>query len=386
MGPRIFREEGSRWWRIDLRPWNGKRQVMRDPEAPGWPARGDRTELEETAELWRLQYLGSIHRGEQRRVRQLGPEVRTVGEAVDLFLAHRQATVERATFINDRTATGHLLEHFGRTHLTSAVDIADLQAIVDSMLDAGYETSTLGTYKRAWRLFFEFSYFGVSGMKLREVMSRRRLAEFYDPTEGLTLPKRGKVDVFTLSDEQIPAVLRAARKVDAQKIGQLPSAVTACGIGLFMGLREGEIFALSGQAIDAAAKTVRVQFQVEKDRYELKPTKGKNARTALVLPGWWELHQPRIGLLLGRGGRPVGSGPRRDMVNRVLDTAGVNAMGLGWHLLRHTYSRVFLESGGSMEQLQKSLGHSSIRTTEAVYDHLQANVAARLARERVYGA
>jgi integrase len=384
LGPRVYREPGSRWFKIDLRPWGLPRMTLRDPEAPGWPDRGARTESQETAEQWKWEYLGDIHRGERRRVLSLGPEPRRLGEAVDAFLAHRRATVERATFINSRSAAVHLLEAFGRIRLTSTVEGAHLQELVTELLDRGYEPTTLDTYVRSWRLFFEWCHFGMCGVKLRTSVSRRRLAEFYDPTEGVTLPKPGRVDVITLSDAEIPEVMRAARKVDAQQIGFFPSAYRACGIGLFMGLRQGEIFALDASAIDARTKTVRVQFQVQKDRSELVPTKGKNARTAVVLDEWWEQHDPSaIGLLLGRNGKPVSTRPQRNLITRVLDTAGLNEMGLGWHLLRHTYARLFLERGGAIGFLQKSLGHSSVRTTEAAYEHLQTDVAARLAHEQM---
>lgn len=386
MGPRTYREAGSRWWKVDLRPWGGRREVIRDPEAAGWPVRGERTELEPIAEQWKWAYLGEIHRGQRRSAMGLGPEPKQLGTAVDAFLAHRHATVERATWINARTATGHLVERFGRGVRTSAIDAAGLQLLVEDMLERGYGPGTLDTYVRSWRLFFEWCWFGISGLALRQTVSARKLAAFHDPTDGLRLPELAKEDVVTLSDAEIPEFLKAARKVDAQQIGFFPSAVRACAIGLYMGLRQGEIFALEGQAIDATTKTVRVQFQVRKDRSAFVPTKGKNARTALVLPEWWELSEPRIGLLVGRGGRPVTTRTQRNLITRVLDTAGINEVGRGWHLLRHTYSRLFLERGGSFEQLQRSLGHSDVRTTQHAYGHFQADVAARLARERIYGA
>lgn len=386
LGPRVYKESGSRWYKIDLRPWGLRRMTLRDPDAPGWPDRGARTESEETAEKWKWEYLGDIHRGERRRVMKLGPEPRKLGPAVDAFLAHRMITVERATFINSRTACVHLVEWMGRGAMTSAVNSTDLQALIEEMLERGYEPSTLDTYVRSWRLFFEWAHFGTSGMQLRASVSKRRLLELHDPTEGLRLPKPGKVDVITLTDEQIPELLRAARKVDAQQIGYFPSAVKACAMGLFMGLRQGEIFALDQEAIDADTKTVRVQWQVQKDRPKRVPTKGKNARTALVLQEWWELHEPGVGLLLARHGKLIGTRTQRNLITRVLDTARMNDVGLGWHLLRHTYSRLFLERGGRTEELQKSLGHASIGTTEQRYQHFQADVAARLARERIYGA
>jgi integrase len=40
---------------------------------------------------------------------------------------------------------------------------------------------------------------------------------------------------------------------------------------------------------------------------------------------------------------------------------------------------------GELEELQKSLGHTSILTTERAYGHLGDDAAATLARQRIYG-
>jgi site-specific recombinase XerD len=65
--------------------------------------------------------------------------------------------------------------------------------------------------------------------------------------------------------------------------------------------------------------------------------------------------------------------------------AGLMTPGRGHHTLRHSYARLFLESGGSLDQLQWSLGHRSIQTTEHVYGHLTHDKAATLARQAIYG-
>ena len=361
---------------------------MRDPEAPGWPERGERTEIEEIAKRWKWAYL-ALARGEhRRRVLGLGRVPERLDAAVRGFLEHRERAVERATFINDRSATGHLLDHFRGHVLTSTVaEPAALQALVDELLAAGYQPTTLDTYTRSWRVFFEWCHFGVCGQALRQgSTNRRRLAEFFDPVGELRLPDPGATDVGTLPDEALPELFRAAERVDAQRRRGHPSAVLACGVGLYMGARQGEIFALAWQEISKPSRTVRFNFQVQKDRAELKPLKGKLARTALVLPEWWELHRPAVGFVVGRAGRPMGTTAQRDMITRVLDASGLNGPGIGWHVLRHTFARLFLERGGRMGELQKSLGHSSIRTTEQTYGHFQEDVAAKLARERIYGA
>ena len=387
LGPRVYRAKDSRWWRVDLRPWGGNRVAIRNPEDPGWPDRGERTDVQEIAERWKWAYL-ALERGEhRRRVLGLGRAPESLSKAVAGFLEHRQRMVERATLSNDRTGTVHLVRHFGSAERTNALTPSALQELVDDLVDEGYQPSSIDTYARSWRIFLEWCHFGVCGKALRTNTNRRRLAEFFDPVSELSIPDPAETDVETLTDAQILQVLAAAAKIDEQQIGQFPSAVLACGAGLFMGLRMGEIFALSWGDINADTRTVRLQLQVPKDSLELKPLKGKRARTALILPGWWEHHRmDAVGFVCGRTGRPVGTRTQRNLVTRVLDTAGLNRLGWGWHVFRHTYARRFIEQGGRMEELKKSLGHASIRTTEATYEHFHEDVAARLARERIYGA
>ena len=64
--------------------------------------------------------------------------------------------------------------------------------------------------------------------------------------------------------------------------------------------------------------------------------------------------------------------------------AGIKEDGNGWHVWRHTYARLFLERGGTMEELQRSLGHASIKTTQDTYGHFSTDKAAALARGRIY--
>ncbi len=157
-------------------------------------------------------------------------------------------------------------------------------------------------------------------------------------------------------------------------------------LAIATGLRQGELFALKWESFNEREKTVRITIQVEKDTGRKKHLKGKNARTALVLPSWWEFYDTNKNgrVLGGRKGQVLVTRMQRLLVNRVLDTAGLNDVGIGWHSFRHTYARLFIEMGGRLEELQKSLGHHSIRTTEREYGHFHEDVAAKLARMRIY--
>lgn len=334
---------------------------MHDPAAPGWPDVGRRTDSEAEAEAWAPAYLDSLPAGP----RPVDPE--TLAEAVKEYLEHRKGAVERATWSSDRTATGHLLDRLGSSRRLDSIDKRDLQRIVDSLLASGFQPSTIRTYVGQWGPFFEWWGWSMPRLKV---------------TSRVDAPPN---EIEVLTEAEIVKLFEAARKVDGQKIGQFPSAVLACGIGLYMGLRQGEIFALRWSDIDTEKRTVRVRWQVPKDSTDLRPTKGKLARAALILPGWWELHRTdAVGFMVGRKGRPVSTRTQRNLITRTLDTAGLNAAGRGWHVLRHTYAVAFLDAGGTLEELQRSFGHASITTT-ARYDHWKSEQAAAKASARIYG-
>jgi integrase len=85
-------------------------------------------------------------------------------------------------------------------------------------------------------------------------------------------------------------------------------------------------------------------------------------------------------------GSPVPYRDLSDMVADVLQRAGLKLTGENAHSLRHTYAFLMLQSGASMEDLQKSLGHKNIRTTQSYYDHWSSDHAARAGVEAIYGS
>lgn len=363
LGPRLIRK--GRWYACDLRPWQGGRPTMRNPEAAGWPERGERTADPEVAERWKWAYLDLVRDEHRARVLRL-PRERRLGDAARAYLEHRSATVERATWGADRTALNHLLDEIAVHRAVQSIETAELQAMLDRMARADYAPSTLYTYRKSLQTFF-------------------RWCGPHDPTADVYVRDLDRQDVRTFEADELVRLRTAADRVAAQR--SEPNARLAVELALTMGLRQGEVFALRWEAIDADTRSVRVRWQIPKDRTTPKGLKGKRARTALVLPTWWGLHRrDASGYVCGKKGRPIGTRTQRDIITRVLDTAGLNELGLGWHVLRHTYARHFIEQGGRFEELQKSLGHRSIVTTEARYGHYHEDVAVRLAAERIYGA
>jgi integrase len=319
------------------------------------------------ADKWKWAYV-ALERGEhRRRVLGLPGRPKPLDEMAERYLEARRNTMAPGTWSADRTAIGHLLDAFpGRTH--TDIRPEELSAWAESLYQRGYRPNTVHTYLRTLRVFFA------------------ALGD-WNPAREVKLPPAPEQDVRTLSDDEISRVRGAASIVDSQRVRTFPSCRIAVEVGLSMGLRQGEIFGLRWQDIRPSEKVVRVDRQTIKDRRGTRPLKGRRSRTALVLPGWWDFHERRMGWVLpGRGDQPPGYRTQRNMIVRVLDTAGLNDLGLGWHLLRHTYAARFLRSGGWMQELTRSLGHASIRTTETRYGHLSEDTAASMARGRIYGA
>jgi len=77
-------------------------------------------------------------------------------------------------------------------------------------------------------------------------------------------------------------------------------------------------------------------------------------------------------LFAGRDGRPMSLRNINYIVSRTAERAGIETpnpryTSVGPHLLRHSFARNWKRAGGSLESLQKILGHSSLKTTLDIY-------------------
>ncbi|HKO16250.1 MAG TPA: tyrosine-type recombinase/integrase, partial [Gemmatimonadaceae bacterium] len=352
---------------------------LRNPAAPGWPARGERTEHQDVAERWKWKYIDVL--GDDARRAQIGlrPRAQPLGATVARFLAERELTAAFCTRRGDSTVLEtHLIGAWGAAHDAEGIDRAALQTLFSALAAAGYAPGTLQKYLVTVGAFFTW-------------LGR---VDADNPARGVVLPAIATTDVRTFTLDELEDLRAAADDFDAGRVVLQGSRRTpfpmrrAVELGLGMGGRQAELFALEWPAFREASCTVRLTVQLARDGRALAPLKGKRARTTLVLPSWWAHHERR-----GRG-RILGleqlDGPRvlhlaYRWINYLYDHAGLNAQGQAWHVLRHTYARIFVEAGGRLEELQKSLGHTSILTTEQAYGHLSEDAAATLARQRIYG-
>jgi integrase len=362
----------GRWWAADLRPWGGGRTTVRDPDAPGWPRTGDRTEDRDIADRWKWAYVDAL-RVETRRVQlKLGPPARPLDEAIVAYLAHRETVVEPHTVKTDRTAlTAHLLGGVAASTSTTDIDPKEIQRIFHGLRRQGYEPSTILHYRDKLSAFFGW----LGGP---------------NPMDAIEVPDAPEADAAPWADDELTVLRRTADKLDRKKVRDRKwpdSFRVLLELGVGVGPRYAEAMALEWPHFRPQDCTVRIARQMNERGTGLKPLKGKRARTALVLPSFWQWHRS------GATGRvltpPVGPAMPMLYTQRwaryLYSVAGLMTPGRGHHTLRHSYARLFLESGGSLDQLQWSLGHRSIQTTEHVYGHLTHDKAATLARQAIYG-
>lgn len=357
-GPRL--EKRGRYWTADLRPWQGPRYTaIRNPRDPAWPHDGERTEDADTAAEWSWKYV-ALYRDDARNRQQGLPSPRRISAALVTYHEHRTRTTSERTPISQAAALNALGERFGE-RLSHQVQPKDVQAMVNELVSGGYATNTITANVAAWSAFFKW----CGGP---------------NPATDLTLPEPDAPDEpYAWTDADIQALRDKAERapVDVRLLIEL---------GLGTGVRLNEALALRWSDFDPASKTVRIVRQLVPGTRRTKGLKGKQSRTALVLPFFWPHYREGDGLCLtGADGRSLTSNVAYTPTLRALQAAGVDGPQRGIHDARRTYGRLFLEMGGWMDELQRSLGHSSIRITERAYGRFQAAVAAQFARQRIYG-
>lgn len=357
LGPRIYREKGSRWWRVDLRPWGRGRVAMRNPKDPGWPDVGERTEVEEIASRWAWDYLDLMRSEHVERVTGVvRKRERPLVSVIDEYFRHRVNTVTERTVANDRNVLGHLLEHLPGSMPVHRLTTDHAQAFLDSFTERGYKPYTVKTYGLILSSFY--GWIGKPGL-----------------FQELTYPKRVGADARALTDEELDAVRTVASEMT-------PGFRRGVELAVATGLRRGELCALEWRDF-RGDRSLRVSRQLDK-RGRVQGLKGNRPRTALVLPGWWSHHDSR-----GEG-RVLPELQSHDkwfkVTGRMFRRAGIYEKGMGVHVFRHTYARKFLEADGRLEELRLSMGHASITTTQRTYGHLTEDVAITMASGRIYGA
>ncbi len=193
-----------------------------------------------------------------------------------------------------------------------------------------------------------------------------------------------KDDVIrTFTADEVGRLLVAA-KVRGRHRRPFGVAMAECmvNVAAFCGLRWGEIKALTQDAVDLDARTIRVRYSLTKFD-EMKPPKTAAGVRDVPMPphvvalfrDWISHHarpNPRDLLFRTTEGGPLSSGNFHNQLwGPMLERAGLLDDGERYHFhaLRHFCASWMIENGISIMDVARLLGHSKFDMTLQVYAH-----------------
>lgn len=192
------------------------------------------------------------------------------------------------------------------------------------------------------------------------------------PLRGLELPRHEQTLEF-LSHAEVRRLLDEAERVARSGAERQWCLFIGIALGLYCGLRRGEIFGLRWQDINLDGRRLTVARN-----YDRTPKSGKArhlpiASEFLPLLIEWRARCPQTPEQLVC---PVCFNGRWQMAKKspagllpILETARIARPAAPWHALRHTFASQFIMAGGNILTLQRLLGHADVQTTQ-VYAHL----------------
>ena len=204
-----------------------------------------------------------------------------------------------------------------------------------------------------------------------------------NPADRVSLPRPTMTTARSFEAEEIPHLLEAFQSTPYFVPVQL---------GLYLGLRRGEVLGLRWQDIDFDARVLTVErtmHYVPGRGYLWGEPKSRGSRRVLSIPETTALvlraHRERrhaelmqLGIPVLPGDQVVSQADGRLMkpnglshgFKRVATRAGFD---LRFHDLRHTHATLLLSAGTPMPVVKDRMGHQSIATTVDTYGHVVAS-------------
>ncbi|MDB5309318.1 MAG: Phage integrase family [Gemmataceae bacterium] len=222
----------------------------------------------------------------------------------------------------------------------------------------------------------------VLGMALNYALGHKLINA--NPAKAIKKPRPPQSEPVVIDQEQVNALLVAAH---LHPLGELVA------VAMGTGCRQGELLALTWDAVDLKAKKVHIRKSLSRTEggYVLKEPKTKAGRRSIKLP-WFAVEaltaRKARAEKTGTLGHPVfstrtGNYLDRKNVRRALkamvvrsnkETAGQRdrhpiPLKLKFHGLRHSHASLLLSAGHSLRAVSQRLGHANPALTLRIYGH-----------------
>ena len=287
----------------------------------------------------------------RRRLEPLSPRIDAFLEMLAAERGAARLTIE--AYRNDLVDFAGFLAPAGRAVDDGSTD--DLRRYFATLARDGLSPRTAARRLSVLRQFHKFLFAeGIRGD---------------DPTGALDAPRLGRPLPKVLGEEEMAAMLAAAREVAGPEGKRL-----VCLVELLYatGLRVSELVALP---LAAAARDPRFLLVRGKGGKERIVPLGDAARAALaayreVRDGFLVKGRPSPWLFPSRGaGGRLTRQRCGQMLKELALAAGIDPARVSPHVLRHAFATHLLDHGADLRSVQAMLGHADIATTQ-IYTHV----------------
>ena len=288
------------------------------------------------------------------------PQKMTVGQWMDTWAADYLGAAKPATVtIYKNNIKNHIKPALG------AVGLSDLHPHMVQTFINGLELSPASV-----RLAYK-----VLHMALEKAVKLEYIPK--NPAAGSELPKLEQKEIHPLDDQQVAALLNAA------KGGDIEYLIIAA---LFTGCRLSELLGLTWEAVDFKQGTITINKQLARPEHRgatpfISPKNGKprtiSPATSVMAtlnrqieqqlkagPLWDNMYHVVFSTEIGE---PLDQWKAEKEFSAVLEAAGLT--GIRFHDLRHSYAVNAIRAGDDIKTIQGNLGHASAAFTLDRYGH-----------------
>lgn len=291
-----------------------------------------------------------------------------LGEAVEQYVADQEGRENGSenTAKSSDSALKRAVEHFGADRGIDTITHEDVGAYRQWLKALELAPNTVALYL----LKFGALYTYLQKRETRRAHQLKRTPNvLFSPLDrDEHMPAKVHTRQRFLTEGEVERVIEAAPR----------SGKAAIGLGVFAGLRIGEVLALRlGVDVDLDAGMLYVQA-----REGWKPKYGKNREVPIssALEPILRAHVAAMpaGTLYLFGGREGGEFSRRGMTNimqRVAEDAGMarparDPNAVTFHTLRHTFASWLVMAGADLFTIARLMGHANTKQVEDTYGHL----------------
>jgi len=364
-----LQEKNNRYQMVFSQMVNGKQKIWW--KSTRLPIKGNKRKAEEMLKVHLKEYE------EQAEATPKGDI--SITKLIDLYLEVKKREIRKNTYTSyEDTATIHIKPYFEALGVTAGqLTTAQVKQYYNAKAAEGLKPESIARHRTILRGSFDYA---IETLDLFSV----------NVADRAKLPKSGQ--------KRTPTYYEAAQIKKLFKAVEGESIEAPVRLSATYGLRRSEALGLMWSAVDWKKKTVRIQHTVVRDgsdviyddtvketaSYRTMPlTKDMEAYLKAL-----QAHQKRNKKLCGKDyhnsdyicvwddGWPLEPDYVTSRFGRFLKEKKLPH--IRFHDLRHSSGSLLVNNGYTLEDVQKWLGHASIRSTER-YAHLQAGNKSKMA-------